>query len=75
MQGVLTARRKPGSTTLGVLLIVLGAIALLVPLFSALFFIRVIMWLLVFAAIEQFVYAFQTRGEGGLFLKVLLAML
>src|SRR5215472_10543661 len=75
MQNVLTARRKHGSTTLGVLLIVLGAIALLVPLFSALLFIRVIMWLLVFAAVEQVIYAFQTRGEGGLFLKVLLAVL
>jgi len=58
-----------------VFLIVLGAIALLVPFFSALFLIRVIKWLLVFAAIEQVIYAFQTRGEGGLFLKVLLAVL
>jgi len=71
MQNVLTKRRKHGSTTLGVLLIVLGAIALLVPFFSALLLIRVITWLLVFAAIEQVIYAFQTRGEGGLFVKVL----
>ena len=75
MQNVLTKRGKHGSTALGVLLIVLGAIALLVPFFSALLLIRVITWLLVFAAIEQVIYAFQTRGEGGLFVKVLLAVL
>jgi len=71
----LTERRKHGSTTLGVLLIVLGAIALLVPFFAALLVIRVLTWLLIFAAIEQVIYAFQTRREGGLFLKVLLAVL
>ena len=75
MPSVLTERRKHGSTTLGVLLIVLGAIALLMPFFAALLVIRVLMWLLVFAAIEQAIYAFQTRGERGLFLKVLLAVL
>ena len=75
MQTVLTERRKHGSTTLGALLIVLGAIALMVPFFAALFLIRVITWLLVFAAIEQVIYAFRTRGEGGLFLKVWLAPL
>src|SRR5215472_9820997 len=75
MQNVLTKRGKHGSTALGVLLIALGAIALLVPFFSALLLIRVITWLLVFAAIEQVIYAFQTRGEGGLFLKLALAVL
>lgn len=59
-----TEKRKHGSTSWGVFLIVLGAIALLVPLFAALFVIKVLMWLLVFAAIEQVIYAFQTRGEG-----------
>jgi len=58
-----------------VFLIVLGAIALLMPFFAALLVIRVLMWLLIFAAMEQVIYAFQTRGEGGLFLKVLLAVL
>lgn len=70
-----TEKRKHGSTSWGVFLIVLGAIALLVPLFAALFVIKVLMWLLVFAAIEQVIYAFQTRGEGGLFLKLLLGVL
>ena len=31
--------------------------------------------LLILAAMEQAVYAFQSRGEGGLFFKVLLAVL
>ena len=70
-----TEKRKHGSTSWGVFLIVLGAIALLVPLFAALFVIKVLMWLLVFAALEQVIYAFQTRSEGGLFLKLVLAVL
>lgn len=73
MPSVLTERRKNGSRILGVFLIVLGAIALLAPFYSALFVIRGLMWLLVFAAVEQVIYAFQTRGEGGLFLKLSLA--
>jgi uncharacterized membrane protein HdeD (DUF308 family) len=75
MPSVLTERQRHGSTTLGVVLIVIGAIALLAPFFAALFVIRVLMWLLVFAAIEQVIYAFQTRSEGGLFLKIALAVL
>src|SRR5215469_1820747 len=75
MPSMLTEGRKHGSKALGVFLIVLGAIALLAPFFAALFVIRVLMWLLVFAAIEQVIYAFQTRGEGGLFLKLALAVL
>jgi len=75
MPSVLTERQKYGSTTLGVFLILLGAIALLVPFFAALLVIRILMWLLLFAAIEQLIYAFQTRSEGGLFLKVLLGVL
>lgn len=75
MQGILTERRNPGSTTLGVILIALGVIALLAPLFAAVAVIGIIKWLLIFAAIEQLIYAFQTRNEGGLFFKVLLGAL
>jgi uncharacterized membrane protein HdeD (DUF308 family) len=75
MQGILTERRNRVSTTLGVLLVVLGAIAMLAPLFAAVVLIRAMMWLLIFAAIEHFIYAFQTREQGGLILKVLLAVL
>jgi uncharacterized membrane protein HdeD (DUF308 family) len=58
-----------------VLLIVLGAVALLMPVFAALLVVKILMWLLVIAAIEQVIHAFHTRGEGGLFLKILLAVL
>jgi len=75
MNGALTERGRHGSTALGVILIIIGAIALLAPFFAALFVIRVISWLLVFAAIEQFIYAFQTKDEGGLFFKVIVAVL
>lgn len=70
MPSVLTESRRRGSRFLGVLLIILGAIALLAPFYAALFVIRGLMWLLVFAAVEQVIYAFQTRDEGGLFLKL-----
>lgn len=65
MQGVLTEMRMLGSTSSGVLLIVLGAIALPVPFFASLFLIRLITWLLLLAAIEQVICGLQTRGEGG----------
>lgn len=63
------------SAALGVLLIILGIVAMVVPLFAALALIKLLGWLLIVAAMEQAVYAFQSRGEGGLFFKVLLAVL
>lgn len=75
MQSLLTESGKRLSTTWGVVLVALGVIALLAPLFAALVLIRIIMWLLIFAAIAQVIYAFQTRYEGGLFFKLLLALL
>jgi uncharacterized membrane protein HdeD (DUF308 family) len=67
-------RERTWSVTLGVLLIVLGIVAMIVPVFASLMLIKIIGWLLIFAAIEQAVDAFQSRGEGGLFLKVLLVV-
>jgi uncharacterized membrane protein HdeD (DUF308 family) len=75
MRDITIASHNSGSISLGVLLIILGTVAVLSPLFAALVLIRVIAWLLVFAAIEQVIDAFRSSGEGGLFFKVLLAVL
>jgi len=69
------SERKNGSTILGVLLIILGAIAVMSPLVATLVLVRVIAWLLIFAAIDQVIHAFRSSGEGGLFIKILLAVL
>jgi uncharacterized membrane protein HdeD (DUF308 family) len=75
MQSVMVERRNNGSIILGVLLIILGVIAAVLPMFAALVLIRVIAWLLIFAAFDQVIHAFRTSGEGGQFIKVFLAVL
>jgi uncharacterized membrane protein HdeD (DUF308 family) len=67
------ARRR--SLALGVLLIIVGAIAMTAPLFATLAMIKLLGWLLIVAAIQQGVYAYQSRREGNPFFKVLLAVL
>lgn len=68
-------RERTWSVTLGVLLIVLGIISLIAPVLASAMFIKLMGWLLIFAAIEQGVHAFQSREEGGLFLKMLLVII
>jgi uncharacterized membrane protein HdeD (DUF308 family) len=67
-------RERTSSTVLGVILIVLGAASMIVPVFATLMLIKIMAWLLIVAAIEQAVYAFRSRDEGGLVLKLLLAV-
>jgi uncharacterized membrane protein HdeD (DUF308 family) len=69
-----TRRERTSSTALGVILIILGVASMIVPLFATLMMIKIMGWLLIVAAIEQAVYAFRSRDEGGLVLKVLLAV-
>ena len=64
-----------GSVALAVLLIVLGVVAVISPLFATVVLIRVIGWLLIFAAIEQTIHIVRTRDEGGLFFKILVVVL
>lgn len=75
MHDTTASRARRGSIGLGVLLIILGVIALMVPLFTAIVLIKLMGWLLVFSAVQQAVHAYQSRGEGGVFLKVLLAVI
>lgn len=67
-------RARIWSITLGTLLIVLGVVAIISPVFATATLIRLMGWLLIIAAIEQAVYAFQNREEGGNFWKILLAV-
>jgi uncharacterized membrane protein HdeD (DUF308 family) len=63
------------SMALGVILIILGVIAMTSPLFATQTLMKVLGWLLIFAAIEQAIHAFRHRDEGGLFYKVSVAVL
>jgi uncharacterized membrane protein HdeD (DUF308 family) len=65
------ARARAWSITLGVLLIILGIVATSAPVFVSLIFIKL---LLILAAVEQAVYAVQSRGENTFLLIVLLAV-
>lgn len=73
MQDITLERKSKGSVAMGVVLIIIGTVAVISPLFAALVLIRVIGWLLIFAGIEQAIHAFRT-SEGGVFLKVVLAV-
>jgi uncharacterized membrane protein HdeD (DUF308 family) len=75
MPNFIFERQSNGSVALGVLLIIIGAVAVMSPLVAALVLIRLTGWLLVFAGIEQAIHAFRTSGEGGFFLKVVLAII
>lgn len=59
---------------LGALLILLGLAAIISPAFATATLIRAMGWLLIIAALEQAIYAFQNREEGGVFWKVMLAV-
>ena len=60
---------------MGLLLIVLGAVAIILPMVATLIVMWLLGWVLIFAAIAQFVEAILTRGEDGAISRVLLAVL
>jgi uncharacterized membrane protein HdeD (DUF308 family) len=66
---------RGGSIALGILLIILGFGAIFAPFTAVLAMMLLLGWFLIFAAIEQAVYAFQSRYEGGMLLKILLVAL
>ena len=75
MADLASGRSRTWSRILGVILIILGVIAMASPLYATLTLIKLMGWLLIIAAIEQGVDAFLRRNEGGLVYKVLLAVL
>lgn len=60
---------------MGLLLIVLGAVAIILPMVVTLIVTWLLGWVLVFAAIAQFLEAILTRGENGTISRILLAVL
>jgi len=70
--------RTGGSGTgivVGVLLVILGLIAIARPVYATLASTLVFGWLFIFAGIAQIVYAFGSRGAGQVIWKLLLGVL
>jgi uncharacterized membrane protein HdeD (DUF308 family) len=68
--------RKAGIwvTVWGVLLIIVGIIAIMQPAVAALSFSLLLAWIFVFAGVVEGVYAFHQRGESGFLWKLLAAV-
>lgn len=64
-----------GSLWIGILLIVLGVVAIALPAFSTIFAETWIAGILISAGAAKLVYAFQTRAEEGFIWKLLLGIL
>ena len=63
------------STALGIIMIILGLLAIFVPVYTTLAIPFILGWLLLFGGIIGFVYAFTSKSLGGFAWKTLLAIL
>ena len=63
------------SIAISVLMIVAGLLAILLPLEAGIAVNIFVGWMLIFAAAAHFVYAWSTRGTGGVIWKVLVGIL
>lgn len=63
------------TTTIAVLMVVLGIIAIMFPFFATVASTLVFGWIFIFVGITQIVYAFQSRGAGQVALKLILGLL
>ena len=61
----LRTHRRGWSNAWGILLIVIGILALIMPGVAALATVLILAWLLIFAGIVEIVHAFQTRRRAG----------
>jgi uncharacterized membrane protein HdeD (DUF308 family) len=62
-------------TTIAVLMIVLGLIAIAFPIFATIASTVAFGWIFIFAGIAQIIYAFQSRGAGQVVWKLILGLL
>jgi uncharacterized membrane protein HdeD (DUF308 family) len=67
--------RAAGSIVLGVVLVVLGIVAIVFPFFSSLVAESWAALILIIAGVTKLIYAFQTRAEEGFIWKLLLSIL
>ena len=58
----------------GILLLLCGLLAIVMPLASSIGLVILLGWLIVFAAVWHLIFAFQTRGVGNILWQVLLAI-
>jgi uncharacterized membrane protein HdeD (DUF308 family) len=67
-------RFKP-SIALAIILIVLGVLAITLPIATSVGVVTILAWLLIIDGIAQFIFAFRTEGVGRTVWKVLVAIL
>jgi uncharacterized membrane protein HdeD (DUF308 family) len=58
----------------GILLLLCGFLAIVMPLASSIGLVILLGWLILFAAVWHLIFAFQTRGVGNVLWQVLLAI-
>jgi uncharacterized membrane protein HdeD (DUF308 family) len=63
------------TTTIAILMIVLGIMAIVFPFFATVASTLVFGWIFIFAGITQIVYAFQSKGAGQVVWKLILGLL
>jgi uncharacterized membrane protein HdeD (DUF308 family) len=63
------------SIAISVLMIIAGLLAILLPLEAGIAVNLFVGWMLLFAAVAHFIYAWSTRGAGGVIWKVLVGIL
>ena len=63
------------SIGLSILLIVLGVLAILLPVEFSFGVVMVVAWLLMISGVVQFVHAFQCKGVGSVIWKILIALI
>src|ERR1700736_1870299 len=62
------------SIALSVLMIISGMLAIVIPPIAGIAVTLFVGWLLVFSGVMHFVYAWHTRGAGGIILELFLAI-
>jgi uncharacterized membrane protein HdeD (DUF308 family) len=67
-------RASGWSIVLGILIILLGLIAMMAPLATGVVVMTILAWTTILAGIAQIVYAFQTHSGGRTFLEVILGV-
>lgn len=63
------------TTTIAILMIVLGIMAIVFPFFATVASTLVFGWIFIFAGISQIVYAFQSKGAGQVVWKLIIGLL
>lgn len=69
------SKRSTGSIIVGILLIIAGLLAILVPFIAGIAVTAVIGWLLLIAGVAHFFYGWHSRGTGAILWQVLIGFL